>query len=288
MINVSVFVTTLNEAANLPRCLKALRYFDEVIVVDSGSSDKTIMTASKLGARVESFRWKGGYPKKRQYCLEYIKTKHDYIFFVDADEEVTPELVAEIIQLDFKKAGYFVKGKYFWNGKALAHGLENNKLVLFDKNKIEFPVVKDLDDFCMGEMEGHYQPVLKEAHKGEKIGQIKNALIHYACEDKKSWAERHLRYAKWEAGMIVNDLYPKEDDKNRELFKRLYRKMPCRGVIAFVHSYIYKLGFLDGRAGIELALSRSRYYQMVSAALKANSPKEKSALKDKRVFASEK
>ncbi len=288
LIKVSVIVATLNESENLPRCLKALQCFDEVIVVDSGSSDNTIIKASKLGARVETFRWKGGYPKKRQYCLDYIKTKYDYIFFVDADEEVTPELIEEIRRLRFEKAGYFVQGQYQWEGKTLHHGLKNNKLVLFDKNKIEFPVVKDLGHFCMGEIEGHYQPILKKQYQNEKIGQLHKPLKHFAYEDKKGWEKRHLRYAKWEAGMIKNNAYPTEDSIVREFLKRSFRKIPCRGIIAFLHSYVYKLGFLDGKAGLDFALSRRDYYKMVNAFLTTNKASEKFFLKDKQEFASEK
>ncbi len=270
MINVSVIVTTFNEEENLPRCLKSLRYFDEVIVVDSHSKDKTIFIASKLGARYETFQWKGGYPKKRQWCLDYIKIKHDYILFIDADEEMTPEVVAELIQLNYKKAGYFLRAKNCWKGKVLHHGLQNNKLVLLHKDKLEFPVVKDLGEFCMGEMEGHYQPVLKPKHKKESIGQIEHSIHHFSYSNEKSWQERHLRYAKWEVGMIGSGAYPVEDTKWREFLKQRFRKMPARGVIAFLHSYVLKKGFLDGRAGFEFARSRYRYYKMVSHFLNAN------------------
>ena len=112
MINVTVVITTLNEQAHLARCLKALinpsQKFDEIIILDSNSTDRTVDIAHEHQVRVESFQWNGQYPKKRQWFLDHIETKHDYIFFVDADEEVTPELIQEIEKLDFKCAGYFV------------------------------------------------------------------------------------------------------------------------------------------------------------------------------------
>ena len=264
MINVSVIVTTLNEAKNLPRCLQALQKFDDIIVVDSKSTDETVKISNQYGTRVESFVWNGQYPKKRQWCLDHIKIKHDYIFFVDADEEVSNALIAEIENLKFHHAGYFVTGEYCWQGKFLKHGLKNNKLVLFHKDKFKFPLIDDLNDFCMGEMEGHYQPVLKSVNKNDTIGQLSAALKHFAYEDEAAWQKRHLKYAKWEAGMINHHAYPVEDKKSREVMKRIFRKMPMRGVIAFMHSYILKKGFLDGRAGYHFASSRYRYYQMVS------------------------
>ena len=266
MIKVSVVIATLNEGKNLPRCLDALSQFDEVIVFDSGSSDDTLYIARAYGAQVEAFQWNSLYPKKRQYFLDNIKTKHDYIFFVDADEVVPPDLVQEISALDFECAGYFVKGRYCWRGKSLQYGLHNNKLALFDRNKIEFPIIDDLGDFCMGEMEGHYQPVLKQGCRHEPIGQLNNPLDHFASGEE-DWARRHTRYAKWEAGMIQANTYPKEDSKVRDVLKYIFRRVPCRGEIAFLHSYIGKLGILDGSAGFSFALSRRRYYKMVGLAV---------------------
>ena len=266
MIPVSVIITTYNEGQNLARCLCALKDFDEVIVVDSNSTDNTKEIAIAHGARVENFMWNGEYPKKRQYCLDNIKTKHDYIFFVDGDEEVTPELIDEIQALDFKTAGYFVKGKYIWRGKKLNHGLQNNKLVLFDRSKIEFPIIDDLDIDGMGEMEGHYQPVLK-AEYVDRIESLSTPLLHFAYEDADGWLARHARYAKWEAEMITRNAYPRDPVFWREKLKVLFRNMPLRGLVAFSHSYLWKRGFLDGRAGYEFARSRAHYYNLVSNSL---------------------
>lgn len=269
-IQITALVTTLNEEKNLARCLESLKNFDEIIVIDSGSIDKTTEIAKSYGADIVSFTWNGKYPKKRQWCLDNVKTRHDYIFFIDADEQAPEDFLKIISQLDFKKAGYFVRAKYVWNGKILQYGLQNNKLVLFDKNKFQFPVVDDLGDFCMGEMEGHYQPVLKDGFVNEAIGQIVPTLLHYACDDFKAWHNRHDKYATWEAGMIKNNAYPSENNKGRDILKRIFRRLPFRPVIAFAHSYVLKRGFLDGRAGFYFALSRYHYYRKVRHALATN------------------
>lgn len=269
MIPVTVIITTRNEESNIARCLNALISFDEVIVVDSNSSDETCEIASDMGARIEGFVWDGSYPKKRQWCLDHIETKHDTIFFVDADEVVTLELINEIKSvIGAPCAGYFVKGRYIWNGKPLKYGLQNNKLVLFDRNKIEFPVVDDLDIAGMGEVEGHYQPVLKKECAGELLGQLTEPLQHYA--DNDNWQERHKRYAHWEAEMINRNAYPKDPSSMREFLKYMFRPMPFRSLIAFAHSYILKGGIFDGRAGYDFAKSRYTYYKMVSGALKSS------------------
>ena len=234
-----------------------------MIVVDSGSTDRTAAIAKDYGAKVINFTWNGVYPKKRQWCLDNLETRHDWIFFVDADEVVLPELTQEIRALDFRRAGYFVRGRYVLDGRVLRFGLMNNKLVLFDKSKVEFPVVDDLDAPGMGEMEGHYQPVLKPGFENEDIGQLCQAMLHYACEDMKAWTARHERYAAWERAMNAKAAWPEDPVQARNTIKKTLKRLPFWPLMAFFHSYVLKLGFLDGRAGFHLAFSRYAYYRMI-------------------------
>lgn len=269
-MKVSVLITTLNVADHLGRCLAALHRFDDVIVIDSHSADNTQDIARSAGVRVENFLWDGRYPKKRQWCLDNLDIKNDWVFFVDADEEVSPALVQEMETLDLNAAGYFVKGRYIWQNCVLRHGLCNNKLALFNRHKISFPAIDDLDLDGMGEIEGHYQPVLKSAYAGEAIGQVSTPLTHFAYEDTAQWQARHERYAKWEAQMIRRKAYPRDPSWAREAMKQIFRHIPWRGIVAFIHCYILKFGFLDGAAGYHFARSRFYYYQMVSDFLKTN------------------
>ena len=263
-VGVSVVIVSKNEEQKIAKCLKALGGFDDVWVVDSNSTDRTCEIAREHGAHVVSFEWDGRYPKKRQWCLDTLDLKYDRVFFVDADEIVTPELVREIGALDMFCAGCFIKGRYVVDGQVLKHGLCNNKLALIDRRYIEFPVIDDLDIEGMGEIEGHYQPVLKAGCESMKIGQIDAALLHYAHEDEAAWEARHLRYAQWEAGMNARNAWPQDPVALREFMKRVFRKMPMRGAVAFLQSYIFKAGFLNGRAGFDFARSRMRYYRMIS------------------------
>jgi glycosyltransferase involved in cell wall biosynthesis len=262
-IPVSVVVVTKNEAGRIARCVSALRFFDDIWVLDSGSADETQAIAHAAGARVHGFKWNGAYPKKRQWALERLELAYDRVFFVDADEIVTPGLVSEIAALDWACAGYFVPGQYVFAGKVLLHGLRNSKLCLFDRTKMAFPVVDDLGLEGMGEIEGHYQPVLKAGCEGLAIGRLGEALIHEACDDMEAWEERHWRYACWEAGMSARNAWPRDPDPAREWMKRWFRASPLRPLIAFLHSYVLKGGFLDGRAGYGFAKTRARYYRMV-------------------------
>ena len=259
-IPVSVIIVTKNEAANIERCLAALSYFDDVWVVDSQSEDETQKLAQAMGAQIVNFIWDGQYPKKRQYCLNHLALKYHWVFFVDADEVVSPALIEEIRALDYKAAGYFVKGRYIFEGKALRFGLCNNKLALLDRRYVAFPVVDDLGIYGMGEIEGHYQPVLKAGQQHASIGQLKAALDHYAYEDKGRWAERHRRYALWEQRMTDAQAWPAD----QRLIKTVFQRLPFKALAAFLHSYVLKLGVLDGCAGYRFACTRWRYYRLMA------------------------
>jgi glycosyltransferase involved in cell wall biosynthesis len=260
MIPVSVIIVTKNEAHNLPRCLKALQGFDDIIIVDSNSTDGTVDIARSHGVTVHDFVWNGRYPKKRQWCLDTLPIKNDFVFFVDADEVVPPELVQEIAALDFTKAGYFVKGANVVGGRVCKYGLKNNKLALLNRHKMQFPVVNDLDIPGMGEIEGHYQPILKAGYEKEEIGQLRTPLHHYCFEDKTRWQGRHEGYAVWEREMTRRNAYPRDPSVLREGLKRIFRRLPFRAQIIFLYGYILKGGFLDGVAGYISILCKAQYY----------------------------
>ena len=263
-IPVSVLVLTRNEAPRIKRCLAALHEFDEIIVIDSASTDNTVALAKSAGARVENFIWNGRYPKKRQWCLDNLPLKHERVFFVDADEVVTAALADEIRAAPFNCAGYFVKGLYVMGGKVLEHGLHNNKIALLDRTMMTFPVVDDLNLPGMGEIEGHYQPVLKPEFGTAKIGRLSVPLLHYAHDDPAGWEERHRRYADWERGMNARHVWPTDPVAWRQALKKLFRALPGRPLWAFLHCYILKAGFIDGKQGFTMAAGRYRYYRMIS------------------------
>lgn len=261
-IPVSVLVTTRNEERRIVPCLRALSDFSEIIVIDSASNDRTVDLAQRCGARAVPFSWNGAYPKKRQWCLDRLRLAHEWILFIDADEVMTPALAQEIgcvLQSPVCK-GYFIKGSYVMAGKVLRYGLCNNKLVLFDRRCFRFPEIDDLDIEGMGEMEGHYQP---QAVDGASIGQLQSRLYHHAYESGEDWESRHRRYADWESGVNARNAWPADPVRSRQLLKRVFRVVPGRPLIAFIHSYVWCYGFLDGFAGWRFARDRYRYYALV-------------------------
>lgn len=265
-IPVTAIIVTKNEEVNIRRCLDALDDFAQILVVDSSSDDRTCTIAKSCGVQVINFVWNGAYPKKRQWCLDHIETAYDWILFIDADEVMTMPLVAAIKDIFSKNmddyAGFFIEGRYIWQEHELKRGLTNNKIALMHKKRMGFPVINDLDIEGMGEIEGHYQPVMTDGNGNYKIGQLVGYVEHY-IEDYQSWLSRHERYARWEAGMNDRGSWPQDPRFLRQCFKQLFRRLPFRHIVAFLHSYIFKMGFLDGKAGYDFAKSRALYYKMI-------------------------
>lgn len=270
IIPVSVLVVTRNAATTLARCLNALTdcdkiRFAEIRVVDSASQDDTAAIAAQYGVPVISFVWNGHYPKKRQWCLDTLPFATDWVLFVDADEYLTPELVAEIATLMQRRPehdGYFIKGRFLFLDQPLRFGHCNHKLALFHRNHGYFPPCPDLDAPGMGEIEGHYQP-----HVRGTVAHLRHPLWHDAAHSLSDWFERHNRYADWEAALRADNrmaiLIAQENCWWRRWRKKLLHRLPGRPLWVFAHSYIGRLGCFDGRAGWHFALARAFYYWQV-------------------------
>ncbi len=273
MVPVSVIIVTKNEESRLADCLAAFSGFDApLIVVDSASHDKTCAIARAYRARIVPFTWDGHYPKKRQWCLDHLALAHEWVWFVDADEIVSPALLAEIKALFSSGAppcnGYFIESRYRLDGILLRYGLRNKKLCLFDRRELHFPYLDDLALDGMGEIEGHYQPVRRPGHGNAVIGVLKNNMEH-RVDDVAAWRERHRSYALWESGMNAGRLWPRDPVFWRDVAKTIFRAVPLRGEIMFLYGYILRSGFLDGAAGLRWALMRRDYYRMIAAASKS-------------------
>jgi len=269
MIPVSVIIVTKNEAGKIGACIDALREFNDIWVVDSGSRDGTSKIATEKNVHVVPFEWNGQYPKKRQWCLNNLLLQNDWVFFVDADEIISDDLSCEIksrILPDMSEAGFFVTGRYRLHDKILRFGLPNKKIALLHRGRMEFPVVDDLDIPGMGEIEGHYQPILKTNTNGEHIGTLRTAMFHHALDDERAWAFRHEKYARWESGMNRKNAWPIDPVPWRQAVKEFLRASSFRAEIVFFVAFILKFGFLDGAAGLYLAKKRYSYLKMINRA----------------------
>lgn len=269
MIPVSVVIVTKNEAHTIAKCLDQLTRFDDVWVVDSASRDGTADLAKTKNAQVVNYQWNNQYPKKRQWCLDQLSLKYDWVFFVDADEMIPTELIDEIESLmssSPSEAGFFIVGQYRIQGKILKHGIPNQKIALLNRTRMEFPIVDDLDIPGMGEIEGHYQPVLKSGSADKSIGAFHTPMIHDALNDAKAeraWIFRHEKYARWEAGMNVKNAWPKDPITWREKAKVFLRGSALRPHIVFLIAFILKRGFMDGKEGLKIAKMRYTYLKTI-------------------------
>ena len=267
-IPISVIVMTKNEERNIAKCLHSIIGFEEIFVVDSGSTDRTCTIAKEMGSKVVNFQWNGKYPKKKQWCLESLPFMHNWVLYVDADEEVTPRLAEELrilMETGPRYTGYFVGYDYIFLGQVLKHGHRVYKLVLFDRLKGRFFDYDDLDAVNMWEVEGHYQPKIEG-----KIGTLRNRMLHNDYASLYHYFERHNRYSDWEAILQAKGSSARSEESQpamRHALKKVFAAMPCKGLIAFTHSFILKLGFLDGHSGFHFALARAFYYWQLSIKL---------------------
>ena len=266
-IPVSVIIMTKNEEANMEACLSRLDRFEQVFVVDSNSTDATCEIAKAHGAEVVNFSWNGQYPKKKQWCLENLPFRHEWVLYVDADEHMYPELAEEIARLLAagapEHAGYFVRFDGFFMGKVLRHGHFNLKLVLMRRDKARFIDVEDLDVASMWEVEGHYQPVIEGT-----VGKLRGRMLHRDFKSLYHYFERHNRYSDWEAKLRLRDALSKPDEAQlpgRRTLKYIFDRIPAKGPALFVFNYFVRLGLLDGWAGFNYAISRSIYYWQIEA-----------------------
>lgn len=263
-IPVAVVVMTRDEAANIVGCLASIGpRFAQLFVVDSASTDATAMLAEAMGATVVPFRWDGAYPKKKQWCLETLPFAVDRVLFVDADERLTPafvDAVADAVTSD-ACAAFWITARPTMAGRTLRFGRPHRKIALLDRRRCRFLPVDDLDVATMWEVEGHYQPRVEGP-----VGRIPVPVLHRDTDRFGAWVARHNRYSDWAArmegeGRLAGIVGPERG--LRRWIKRLIPGLPARPLLAFLDSYVLRLGMLDGRAGLNYALGRAFYYWMI-------------------------
>ncbi len=246
---ISIVILTFNEELNLPRCLEAISWCDDVLIVDSFSSDGTLKIAADRGVRFVQ-RGFDSFAGQRNFAVKSCGLKHEWVFHLDADEVMTPELSTEILGCigATDKDAYRVSSKLMFDGKFLRHaGLFPWYQVRFGRrDKLQFTQV------------GHGQREQLPLHK---IGTLKNSLLHFPFEKGvDDWIAKHNRYSTAEARQNVYgyadgdfpilDLLSITTDRRRRSAKRIFRQLPCRATLRFVYMYLLRGGILDGKAGL--------------------------------------
>jgi glycosyltransferase involved in cell wall biosynthesis len=251
---VSVMIPTLNEEANLPRCLDHLQWADEVVVVDSGSRDRTQQIAEEYGARVVTFKWDGQWPKKKNWALRNVDFRNEWVLIVDADEWITADLASEIVNAikSDQFMGYYVNRRFIFMGRWIRHCgyYPSWNLRLFKRGHGEYEQLVGVGDTGSGDNEVHEHVICDEP-----VGHLHSDMLHFAFPTVHIFMEKHNRYSNWEAAVqqrkISNPsaVLTSTDLSRRRWLKNLSRHVPFRPTLRFLYSYFWKLGFLDGSAG---------------------------------------
>jgi len=265
VLPITAIVAARNEARNLPRCLESLRGVTEIYVIDSQSTDGTVEIAEAHGAHVVQFHYQGGWPKKRQWAIESLPIANDWIFIVDADEALTPELAAEIqtaIQ-DPAYDGYYVALRMFFLGRELKHsGASFYKLSLFRRGKGRYECRLKNQDGSMADMEVHEHVVLHSGSNGNGSGKarrLRHTLLHHNVESLSHYIRKHDEYSNWDARVWLEgerstqdlppSLFGSQAQRRRWLRKKLF-SVPGSPVLLFLYKYLFCLGLLDGVPGL--------------------------------------
>lgn len=242
-MTLSVAITAMDEEANIGRTLASVSWADEIVLVDSGSKDRTCEIAREYGARVVSEPWRG-YVAQKQYAIE-LCTK-EWVLLLDADEEVSPGLAAEIraaIADPNAASGYRLPRKNLFLGRWMRHGgfYPDPKLRLFRRGQ-GFVTGHDPHDRC------ELKPGLSK-NDAQRTPQFKNALVHYTYPNLSLYIAHMNRYSSLGAQLAVS--------KGHTRFS--FVNIVLRPMFTFLYNYFFRLGFLDGREGVLLHLYHAVY-----------------------------
>lgn len=269
-IPITIVVPVKDEETNLPRCLSRLGRFNEVIVVDSNSSDRTPQIAREFGATYVNFEWNGQFPKKRNWVLLNYKLQSEWVLFLDADEFVDDAFCAAVgsALIDSQHSGYWLNYTNYFLGKQLRHGLPQRKLALFKVGSALYERI-DEESWSGLDMEIHEHPIVDGS-----VGEIVERIDHNDDRGISKFIDRHKEYAAWEARRVekLNDggpdvwlkLTPRQTFKYKNITKWWYPWF------YFVGQYFGKLGFLDGAAGFYYAFYKSWYFLTIRLLFRQN------------------
>jgi glycosyltransferase involved in cell wall biosynthesis len=252
MQKISVTIITKNEAENIRDCLDSVRWADEVVVVDSGSTDGTLEIARQWGARVFQEEWKG-YAAQKNSAID--KTRNEWILSLDADERVPAALQREIenrLAAAPPVDGFYIARKNFFSGRWIrtCGWYPDYNLRLFRKNRGRF---QERAVHEKVEMEGRTE-------------NFKTPLIHRTYRSLSDFLQRLDRYSTLAAQQM-----------QREGRKVRHRDLLLRPPLTFLHLYILRAGFLEGTKGFLLSRLYSFYTFAKYAKLKEMQRHESSA-----------
>jgi glycosyltransferase involved in cell wall biosynthesis len=271
-MSISILILTLNEETNIGACLDALASFDDIVVFDSLSKDRTKEIALAKGARVVE-RPFDNWAAHQNWAMDNIPFRNPWVFYLDADERMTPELREEILAIarDQSRAevAYYCGRKNYFLGKWIRHAMPPGMIMRFFKpGRIRF------------ERLVNPVPVIDGPH-----GYLRHYFEHYNfSKGLTEWFDKHNKYSLFEAmeGMKLRErpvgvgaLFSRDRFERRRALKELSFRMPLRPLVKFLYMYVLKRGFLDGRAGYTYCKLQSMYEYMIVVKMRELARKER-------------
>jgi len=258
---ISVLILTFNEEHNIKRCLDSVKWSDDVLVLDSFSSDRTVDLALEAGSRVLQNKFVN-FAEQRNFGLRFGEFKHEWVLHLDADEAVTPGLQQELMETTRSHGAdaYRVGSKLMLEDRWIRFsGAYPNYQVRFGR--------RDVLQFVQV---GHGQ---RENLPLAGIGTLKEPMLHYSfSKGLEDWFSKHNRYSSAEAAeamrtrvesqVALKKLFSGNSTERRRAIKDLAVQLPCRPLLKFLYMYFLRLGFLDGGPGWRYCRMLSIYESM--------------------------
>ena len=260
-MKVSILVLTRNEEINIRACLESLSWSDDIVVLDSFSSDGTVAIARSYGARVVQ-RGFDNWSEHQNWAVTNIPFRFPWVLYLDADERCMPELRDEVLEratADAPESAFRMRRKDFYMGRWLKRAqLYPTWLIrLFRPDKIRY--------------ERLVNPV---ANVDGVVGKLTGHILHYPFSHGVShWIARHNKYSDLEALEMLKvrregsgswaGVLSADPNKRRRTLKELSFRLPARPWIKFCYYYFVRRGFLDGSAGLAYSRLQAMYEFMI-------------------------
>jgi len=269
-VPVSIVILTQDEEINIQRCLASVAWADQVVVLDSGSVDGTVPIARSLGAEVLEQPWLG-FSGQREFALRLPELRHDWVYFVDSDEWVSPQLATEIASHMHAPscAGFSHRLRLVFQGTWIRHcGWYRGSWVvrLVDRRYTKY--------------DG--SPVGERACIDGPVHRLGNDIVDEDQKGLATWLHKHVRYAQLEAQRRstsapqrrLGTLPSRHANETRPLIRSILKdiifpSVPAKPVALFIYMYVIRLGLLDGQVGLRFCFYHA-WYEATVTALQAN------------------
>lgn len=270
-LDLTIAISVKNEEKNLSGCFAAIGndFTSQVVLIDSGSTDRTKQIAEAHGVEVVQFEWNGKFPKKRNWFLRNHLIKTKWILFLDADEYLTDAFKSELrkaLEQD-DKAGYWLNYTIYFMGKQLKGGYPLKKLALFKTGAGEYEKIEE-DQWSLLDMEVHEHPIIN----GE-IGIIKSKIDHRDDRGISHYVAKHNEYSSWEALRYLKTIHDTNITNNWTWKQRLKYKLMGTifiGPAYFIGSFFFMAGFIDGARGLAFSLLKMAYFTQTYCKIREN------------------